>query len=90
MAGVPGRAEGAAGAAALLHPGTSLAQADDVQRMVQSVPAPENAPQTMARVETRPVEAAPVPKVPVNSAGSAEVADTRAASISARSGLPGA
>jgi 6-phosphofructokinase 2 len=30
----------AAGAAALLHPGTSLAQADDVQRMVQSVPAP--------------------------------------------------
>lgn len=34
---------------------------------LQSVPAPENAPQTMARVETRPVEAAPVPKVPVNS-----------------------
>ena len=30
----------AAGAAALLHPGTSLAQADDVQRLVRSVPAP--------------------------------------------------
>ena len=30
----------AAGAAALLHPGTTLAQADDVQRLVQSVPAP--------------------------------------------------
>ncbi len=30
----------AAGAAALLHPGTMLAQADDVQRLVQSVPAP--------------------------------------------------
>ncbi|MCM2401546.1 DNA polymerase III subunit gamma/tau [Rhizobium sp. S153] len=34
---------------------------------LQSVPAPENALQTMARVETRPAEAAPVPKVPVNS-----------------------
>ncbi|PIF20642.1 MULTISPECIES: 1-phosphofructokinase family hexose kinase [unclassified Acidovorax] len=30
----------AAGAAALLHPGTTLAQADDVQRLVHSVPAP--------------------------------------------------
>lgn len=30
----------AAGAAALLHPGTTLAQADDVQRLVRSVPAP--------------------------------------------------
>ena len=30
----------AAGAAALLHPGTSLAQAGDVQRLVRSVPAP--------------------------------------------------
>ena len=30
----------AAGAAALLHPGTALAQADDVQRLVHSVPAP--------------------------------------------------
>ena len=30
----------AAGAAALLHPGTTLAQADDVQRLVLSVPAP--------------------------------------------------
>ena len=30
----------AAGAAALLHPGTSLAQTDDVQRLVHSVPAP--------------------------------------------------
>ncbi len=34
---------------------------------LQSVPVPENAPQSMARVETRPAEAAPVPKVPVNS-----------------------
>ncbi|MCM2397158.1 DNA polymerase III subunit gamma/tau [Rhizobium sp. S95] len=34
---------------------------------LQSVPAPENALQTMVRVETRPAEAAPVPKVPVNS-----------------------
>ena len=40
MAGVPGRAEGAAGAAALLHPGTTLAQAEDVQRLVRRVPAP--------------------------------------------------
>jgi 6-phosphofructokinase 2 len=30
----------AAGAAALLHPGTTLAQADDVRRLVRSVPAP--------------------------------------------------
>ncbi len=30
----------AAGAAALLHPGTTLAQADDMQRLVHSVPAP--------------------------------------------------
>lgn len=30
----------AAGAAALLHPGTTLAQANDVQRLVRSVPAP--------------------------------------------------
>lgn len=30
----------AAGAAALLHPGTALAQADDVRRLVRSVPAP--------------------------------------------------
>ena len=30
----------AAGAAALLHPGTTLAQAEDVQRLVRSVPAP--------------------------------------------------
>ncbi|MBD9394986.1 1-phosphofructokinase family hexose kinase [Acidovorax sp. ACV01] len=30
----------AAGAAALLHPGTTLAQADDVQRLVHRVPAP--------------------------------------------------
>ena len=30
----------AAGAAALLHPGTTLAQAGDVQRLVRSVPAP--------------------------------------------------
>lgn len=30
----------AAGAAALLHPGTALAQADDVQRLVLGVPAP--------------------------------------------------
>ncbi|MBL7087350.1 1-phosphofructokinase family hexose kinase [Acidovorax sp.] len=30
----------AAGAAALLHPGTTLAQADDVQRLVHNVPAP--------------------------------------------------
>ena len=30
----------AAGAAALLHPGTSLAQTDDVQRLMHSVPAP--------------------------------------------------
>ncbi len=30
----------AAGAAALLHPGTTLAQAEDVQRLVHSVPAP--------------------------------------------------
>ena len=29
----------AAGAAALLHPGTTLAQADDVQRLVRNVPA---------------------------------------------------
>ncbi len=34
---------------------------------LQSVPVPENALQSMARVETRPAEAAPVPKVPVNS-----------------------
>ena len=30
----------AAGAAALLHPGTTLARADDVRRLVRSVPAP--------------------------------------------------
>ncbi|MBX9831681.1 MAG: 1-phosphofructokinase family hexose kinase [Burkholderiaceae bacterium] len=30
----------AAGAAALLHPGTTLAQADDVRRLVHSVPSP--------------------------------------------------
>ncbi|MDP3228591.1 MAG: 1-phosphofructokinase family hexose kinase [Acidovorax sp.] len=30
----------AAGAAALLHPGTALAQADDLRRLVRSVPAP--------------------------------------------------
>lgn len=30
----------AAGAAALLHPGTTLAQADDVRRLVRSVPSP--------------------------------------------------
>lgn len=30
----------AAGAAALLHPGTTLAQADDVRRLVRSVPTP--------------------------------------------------
>lgn len=30
----------AAGAAALLHPGTTLAQADDVRRLMRSVPAP--------------------------------------------------
>ena len=30
----------AGGPAALLHPGTTLAQADDVQRLVRNVPAP--------------------------------------------------